>query len=58
MYSEISGKYLQPGMHKVQMIGLSDDSRTQAQIDGKREELENFKRESEDGVRRMTQEVI
>jgi hypothetical protein len=57
MYSEISGRFLLPGMNRVQMLGLSDDSRTPDQIAAKKEELENFKRDSQEGVRALTMEV-
>lgn len=54
MYAEISGRHLLPGMHKVQLLGLSDDSQTIEQIEAKKQELAIFKRESEEGVRVLT----
>ncbi|CAM1503549.1 Fc.00g011400.m01.CDS01 [Cosmosporella sp. VM-42] len=53
MYSEISVKYLLPEMKTVQMLEFSDHSRTPAQMDWKRRELETFKKESIENVRRL-----
>ncbi|KAF1997491.1 hypothetical protein P154DRAFT_578907 [Amniculicola lignicola CBS 123094] len=54
MYANISAKYLLPGMHQVQLLGLSDDSQTPAQMDWKKRELATFQKESVENVRRMT----
>jgi hypothetical protein len=57
MYSKVSVKYLLPGMQTVQMLGLSDDSSTPAQLEWKARELASFKTDSVENVRRLTMEV-
>ncbi|VTT69206.1 unnamed protein product [Fusarium fujikuroi] len=57
MYSKVSVKYLLPGMQTVQMLGLSDDSVTPAQLEWKARELAAFKTDSVENVRRLTMEV-
>ncbi|KAF5719949.1 hypothetical protein FMUND_4419 [Fusarium mundagurra] len=56
MYSKVSVKYLLPGMQTVQMLGLSDDSSTPAQLEWKARELAAFKTDSVENVRRLTME--
>lgn len=57
MYSQVSQRCLLPQMREVQRIGLPGSSQTSAQMEGKKEMLRRICNESEDEVRRLTNEV-